>query len=80
MLYTLGAYPHAEARFRSQDSEYLPGPAILVSESLTVGIAPPASKQQVKEDLGVARGFNSDPEKVLTIMTAAAKAWRVVGP
>lgn len=35
-------------------------------------------KQQVVDNLGVAGGWKSDPEKFLTVMTEAAKTWRVM--
>lgn len=82
ICYSLGDYvfnnPHAKAGFRSQDRKYIPGPVVLVSESLVAGIAPPGCKKQVENVLSMVSGWKSGPDKVLTVMIEAAETWRVV--
>lgn len=68
----------AQARSRSRDMNYLPGPAVQVSESIVAGVAPPASKRQVEDNLGVAGDWTLNQEEVLTVMIEIAKTLRVV--
>lgn len=46
---------------------------MLESESLVADVVPPALKQQIEDGLGVAKGWKSGPEKILTVMIEAAK-------
>lgn len=64
--------------FRSQDGNYLPGPAVRVSDSLVTGIAPPAFEEPIEDGLGVAGDCNSDPKKAPTVIIVAAKSWWLV--
>lgn len=70
--------PHAEARFRSHDGKYLPGRAVFVSESPIAGTALPLFKQKVEDDLSVAGGWESNPEKVERSTIEGVRTWRVV--
>lgn len=70
--------PHAEATFRFHYRKYVPVAAVLLSESLIAGTASPAFNQHVDDDLGVAGGWMSDTEEVLTVIIQVAKTWQIV--